>query len=176
MAQFRVYGADKRTGETRTIIVEAASEADARAAGLAQGLYVGRVEAPSLYPALGFGAFPPEPPQDHEPAPRQASVPNAHPYPRPPRRSGTGDFLAFRRMLTPRLVEIGWILMAILWAGLAVASGIEMMRAGEAVLGTLVALFGSAAAFVVARISAEFLIVLFRINETLSDIRDALIR
>jgi hypothetical protein len=77
-----------------------------------------------------------------------------------------GDFLAFRRMLTP------WLVQAIFWAGLVaiIVASIGLIVAGEPVQqvgGVFLLLLGP----FVLRIWCEFVIVIFRINESLTDIR-----
>ena len=77
------------------------------------------------------------------------------------------DFLAFRRMVTPILVQIlYWALTA-----LAIIGGLIFLIVGdgaaERVGGLLWMLLGP----LVIRVYAEFIIIAFRINETLSEIR-----
>lgn len=78
------------------------------------------------------------------------------------------DFFSFRRMLTPVLIQI------IFWIGLLTVGivGVVMMARGQAVVGLVVWALG----FLLVRVYAELLIVIFRINDTLADIRDALSR
>jgi hypothetical protein len=78
-----------------------------------------------------------------------------------------GDFLAFRRMITPILIQI------VFWLGLVgcVAFGAYLLVKGhdnrEKAAGAAL-LFGGP---IVIRVYCEILIVVFRINETLTDIR-----
>lgn len=85
------------------------------------------------------------------------------------------DFLAFRTMLTPVLIQ------AVFWIGLAISasvglafllSGISAQYGGgrHAVWGILILLLGPLAV----RIYCEILIIFFRINETLTEIRQIL--
>ncbi len=97
-----------------------------------------------------------------------------------------GDFLTFRRMITPYLIQVlFWVGVALsVLAGCAVlfsgitGAGIAGRRDGVgAIIGAiclspLVVILGILAS----RIYAELLIVVFRINETLTDIRKLLER
>lgn len=73
-----------------------------------------------------------------------------------------GDFLRFEVMITPVLIQI------LFWLAVAfsVIAGIVMLTAGNA-RGVLVIIFGP----IMARIYAEILIVLFRINDHLRQIQ-----
>jgi hypothetical protein len=80
------------------------------------------------------------------------------------------DFMSFRRMVTPLVIEILFILgcVAVLAAGVVLTvHGLRDHDAREAVGGIGLFLFGPLAV----RIYAEILIVVFRINETLTDLR-----
>ena len=75
------------------------------------------------------------------------------------------DFFSFRRMITPVIIQIlFWVFTAI-----AVIGGIVLMFGGGAktALGLIWIVVGP----LVARVYCEILIVVFRINETLTDIR-----
>ena len=75
------------------------------------------------------------------------------------------DFLSFRRMITPVIIQIlFWIFTAI-----AVIGGIVLMfgGGGRTALGLVWIIVGP----LIARVYCEILIVVFRINETLTDIR-----
>ena len=85
------------------------------------------------------------------------------------------DFLAFRTMLTPVLIQ------AVFWIGLAISvsvglafllSGLSAQYGGgpHVVKGLLILLLGPLAV----RIYCEILIIFFRINETLTEIRQIL--
>jgi hypothetical protein len=84
------------------------------------------------------------------------------------------DFLAFRTMLTPILIQ------SVLWVGVAVCvvvamiyilAGVGQYAGGPNVLkGVLILLLGPIAV----RIYCEILIIFFRINETLTEIKNAL--
>jgi hypothetical protein len=86
------------------------------------------------------------------------------------------DFFAFRRMITPLIIQI------LFWVGLGgcaltalvmIVGGLSSNGGGATVLLGLVLL--AAGPFVV-RIYCELLILAFRMNETLTDIRGALLR
>ena len=83
------------------------------------------------------------------------------------------DFLAFRKMITPLIIQI------IFWIGvvICVLSGLVTIIAGVArsygggsqvLLGLLVLIFGP----LVVRIYCELLIIAFRIHDRLVDIKD----
>ena len=100
------------------------------------------------------------------------------------------DFLAFRRMITPVVIQI------VFWIGVAacvVAAAIFMLgaftpgtlgapgyrSADQAATGQLIDLAGGLAILIFGpiaiRIYCELLILMFRMNETLTDIRDGLV-
>jgi hypothetical protein len=78
------------------------------------------------------------------------------------------DFLAFRRMLTPILIQ------ALFWISLVfiIIAGLVALAIGETaeirVAGVLILLLGPIAV----RIYAELLMLAFRINETLTEIKN----
>ena len=75
------------------------------------------------------------------------------------------DFFSFRRMITPIIIQVlFWIFTAI-----AVIGGIVLLFRGGAqtALGLVWIVVGP----LIARVYCEILIVVFRINETLTDIR-----
>jgi hypothetical protein len=75
------------------------------------------------------------------------------------------EFFSFRRMITPVIIQIlFWIFTAI-----AVIGGLVLLFRGGA--GTALGLVWIVVGPLVARVYCEILIVVFRINETLSDIR-----
>jgi len=85
-----------------------------------------------------------------------------------------GDFFAFRRMITPIVIQI------IFWIGVVacIVGGLVMMFAGEALASTEARGAGFLAGLAVlilgplaVRVYCEILIVIFRINESLTDIR-----
>ena len=88
------------------------------------------------------------------------------------------DFLAFRRMITPVIIQV------VFWVGVvaSVVAGLIMIAGGfaeryggargiDVPLGLAVLLVGP----LLMRVYCELLILVFRINETLSDIRTSLI-
>jgi hypothetical protein len=83
------------------------------------------------------------------------------------------EFLTFRRMITPLIIQgLFW-----LGAGFCVLAGLVMIggglsssSGGSAVLGGLLLLVVGP---VVVRVYCELLILLFRMNETLTDIRNS---
>jgi multisubunit Na+/H+ antiporter MnhG subunit len=79
-----------------------------------------------------------------------------------------GDFLAFRRMITPVLIQVVyWILTVV-----AVVVGFVLLLAGDGVakrfLGLLILVIGP----LVVRIYAEASILFFRMNQTLTEIKN----
>jgi Domain of unknown function (DUF4282) len=73
-----------------------------------------------------------------------------------------GEYLSFRRMITPVFIQvIFWI-----FAGIAVLGGLAALVSGEALSGLLLIVLGP----LFARIYAEILIVIFRINDNVSRI------
>lgn len=71
------------------------------------------------------------------------------------------DFLTFRRMITPVVIQV------LFWLGVIVTVILSIAQSREQpimILGVIIGPF-------IVRIYCEILIVLFRINETLTDIR-----
>ena len=80
------------------------------------------------------------------------------------------DFMAFRRMLTPFLIQTLFIFVCVVTAAgglLVVIIGLKHSHARVALEGAGILLLGP----LVVRLWAEALIVVFRINESLTDIR-----
>jgi len=76
-----------------------------------------------------------------------------------------GEYLTFRKMITPVFIQvIFWIAVAAL-----VIVGLVQIANDEAVAGILLIIFGPLGA----RIYAEILIVIFRINDNVAGIRGA---
>ena len=79
-----------------------------------------------------------------------------------------GDFLSFRKMITPVIIQI------IFWIGVAAAiiGGIVVLvaadEAGTRVLGLLYMILGP----LYWRVVCEIVILFFRMNETLTDIKN----
>lgn len=80
------------------------------------------------------------------------------------------DFFAFRWMLTPVLIQIMFVLgsLAAIAAGfVAIGNGAVHHHSGRVAAGVALVLLGP----IVVRLYAEVLIVVFRINDSLTDIR-----
>src|SRR5215211_4750089 len=77
-----------------------------------------------------------------------------------------GDFFSFRRMITPIIIKI------IFWCGvvISVAVGLGFIADGNVGLGLAFVVLGPLSV----RIYCELLILFFRMNETLTDIRNSL--
>jgi predicted Zn finger-like uncharacterized protein len=92
---------------------------------------------------------------------------------------GMGDFLAFRKMVIPLVIQIiFWFLVGVVILGglgfavMSVVSGkTEQMLMGVAIL-----VFGVPVYILLIRMYCELVIVIFRINDTLTDIKNALER
>lgn len=85
------------------------------------------------------------------------------------------DFLKFRRMVTPIIIQVlFWIALGgVVATGLAIMAGAggDYVDGGQAFgAGLMTLIFGP----LVVRVYAELLIVVFRINDTLTDISDRL--
>ncbi len=79
-----------------------------------------------------------------------------------------GDFWAFRRMLAPVIIQI------VFWIGvtLIIISGIWGLVGGDDVLERVLALVYLVLGPLLWRVVCEVLILLFRISETLTDIKN----
>lgn len=77
------------------------------------------------------------------------------------------DFLSFRKMLTPIIIQV------LFWIGVlaTVISGLVMMTQGGSniAMGVLSIVLGP----IIVRIYCELLIVIFRINDTLTEIKNS---
>ena len=81
------------------------------------------------------------------------------------------DFIMFRKMITPIIIQIiCYILMAVMAIlGLSIIVAGDMIPGGGGVgMGLLVLILGP----LIIRIYAELIIILFRINETLTEIKN----
>lgn len=83
-----------------------------------------------------------------------------------------GDFLKFHKMITPIIIQIifwiGVILCIIAGAGILISNiAAPYLGGNEFLIGLLILLIGPLAV----RIYCELLIVIFRINETLTEIK-----
>ena len=97
-----------------------------------------------------------------------------------------GDFLAFRRMVTPILIQIIFWLgtigsvitgLVIMVAGVsAVSGGRGVSGAGGGVVGFVLGIATMIGGTLAVRIWCELLILFFRMNETLTDIKNAIER
>lgn len=115
---------------------------------------------------------------DDQPEPVSGVSPQASPV---PQSSSNGsmdtinDYLAFRRMITPVMIQIIFWIGAVLssMAGIfMMISSIRLNNGGGILLGFFTMLLGPIAV----RIYCELLIVFFRMNETLTEIRNDLTR
>ena len=80
------------------------------------------------------------------------------------------DFLVFRRMVTPILIQIiYWIATVI-----AILGGLVMLIAGDDIGQRIGGLFVLILGPLVVRIYAEISMLLFRMNETLTEIKDSI--
>ena len=92
------------------------------------------------------------------------------------------DFLLFRRMVTPYIIMvIFWLAVIVLIGGMVVAS-VTLIGSSDNDNGSSIAALcimwpiGLPLGILVIRIYCELLILFFRINETLTDIKNALSR
>ena len=97
---------------------------------------------------------------------------------RRPRSGGLGDFLAFRKMIVPVVIQvIFWLL-----SGLVVLGGVAFLiynlsqKDGSVAAGLAVLFVGVPFYVFLIRIYCELLIVIFRMNDTLTDIKNAVER
>ena len=74
-----------------------------------------------------------------------------------------GDFLSFRKMITPVIIQL------VFWAGIAacVIGGLVLLAGGAGLRGAGAILLGP----LVVRVWCETVIVMFKINDALQDIR-----
>ncbi len=79
-----------------------------------------------------------------------------------------GDFLTFRKFITPTVIQI------IFWIGVVVCviGGIAAMAQGQGAMGVLSGIGMIILGPIMVRIYCEILIVIFRINDNLIDIRN----
>lgn len=85
------------------------------------------------------------------------------------------DFFAFRSMLFPDLIKFGWIICVIGGLVFILIGFSRSVRTGDS-LPVLVAMLYSIVVIILTRLTCEFSILFFRINETLTEIRQLLIR
>jgi len=90
------------------------------------------------------------------------------------------DFLLFRRMVTPYIIMvIFWLGVLLLIAGLLIATVqvLSEKNNDNSILGLCIMWpIGLPLGILVIRIYCELLILFFRMNETLTDIKNALVR
>jgi hypothetical protein len=94
-------------------------------------------------------------------------------------RGGLGDFLAFRKMIVPVVIQvIFWFLVAIVLLGGLAFAAISIMsgRTEQMLMGIAGLVIGVPFYILLVRMYCEVLIVLFRMNDTLSDIKTVLER
>ncbi len=91
------------------------------------------------------------------------------------------DFLLFRRMIAPILIQIlfwfGVVMTVLMGLGTMIAGIVATSQRGGAAVGMTILLFGFVTLVsgpVVVRLYCEVLIIFFRINETLTDIKGEL--
>ena len=86
-----------------------------------------------------------------------------------------GDFIKFRKMITPMIIQIlFWVGAAFSVLGGLIAMATSLGRYGTGVGGFLGGLLMIVLGPVVVRIYCELLILLFRMNETLTEIKNGL--
>lgn len=92
--------------------------------------------------------------------------------------SGLGDFLAFRKMIIPIIIQIIFWGLVTLVSIAGVAAGIMTLtgRGEQKILGVLVIVVGIPLSILLIRLYCELIIVIFRINDTLTDIKNILAR
>jgi hypothetical protein len=90
---------------------------------------------------------------------------NTPPAPRPERFSWD-DFLSFRYLITPGLVKVIYVIGALLITLAGVAALLSGQGAGGLVAALLIFIFGN----LYWRVILEFIMVLFRINDSLASI------
>ncbi len=116
-------------------------------------------QPPYGYPQGGYqqqGGYPPPPPA--------------------PAYSDIADFLTFRKMITPVIIQIVFwvgVVICIIMGLISIAAGISLSGSGALVIVGLLYIFIGP---VVVRIYCELLILFFRMNESLSEIKNDLKR
>lgn len=89
-----------------------------------------------------------------------------------------GDFLAFRKMITPAVIQIFfWLgVLVCVIAGLGILSNKEILAATSPISPTLTAIIVLVVGPLIVRINCELLMVLFRIHESLRAIELSRVR
>jgi hypothetical protein len=95
------------------------------------------------------------------------------------RRKGRGgliEFLTFRRMVIPIIIQVIFWLMVLAVVLVGMAAGISLMnqRGNGPLIGIAAILFGIPLYILLVRMYCELIIVVFRINDTLTDIKNLL--
>jgi Domain of unknown function (DUF4282) len=108
----------------------------------------------------------------------EAHFPARHQSGRYDSGSGLGDFLAFRKMIIPIIIQIIFWLLVSLVSIAGVAAGIMTLtgRGEQKILGVLLIVVGIPLSILLIRLYCELIIVIFRINDTLTDIKNILAR
>jgi len=91
---------------------------------------------------------------------------------------GIGDFLSFRKMIIPIIIQIiFWLLVTVVSIG-GVAAGVIALtgRGDQKIVGALMIVVGVPLSILLIRMYCELIIVIFRINDTLTDIKNILVR
>lgn len=152
--------------QVRAMIAEGRLPADTLAWRPGMGNWAPMASVPELAAPAGRGPTP-----GAAPVGAAGSVPGTAAAPSSP--SPLGDFLAFRTMLTPVLIKI------LFWIGIAgcVLAGLGQLvmafsRFGSVVWGIFSALMTLVVGPIFVRVYCELIIVLFRIYETLREIKE----
>jgi uncharacterized protein DUF4282 len=89
---------------------------------------------------------------------------------------GLGDYLSFRKMVIPIIIQIiFWTLVTVVTIGGVAAGVIALTGRGEQkILGALMIVVGIPLSILLIRMYCELIIVVFRINDTLTDIKNIL--
>jgi len=127
--------------------------------------FLATVEKPAEKPPEAISHNPMQGNQPQSPAPSNPSLKN--PLDMVP--TNVRDYLSFKRMITPKLVNVffwvGTIISVVIGLGLFIVSLVSIHSQGI-LIGFLTMLLGP----LVIRIYCELMVVFFRINETLTDI------
>jgi len=127
--------------------------------------FLATVEKPAEKPPEAISHNPMQGNQPQSPAPSNPSLKN--PLDMVP--TNVKDYLSFKRMITPKLVNVffwvGTIISVVIGLGLFIVSLVSIHSQGI-LIGFLTMLLGP----LVIRIYCELMVVFFRINETLTDI------
>jgi predicted Zn finger-like uncharacterized protein len=92
---------------------------------------------------------------------------------------GLGDYLTFRKMIVPVVIQIIFWVLVLVVLGMATVGAALSLASGQkegALIGIGLAVVLAPLYILLIRMYCEVLIVIFRMNDTLSEIRDALTR